>query len=499
MIRHLDSQYRSSKRYALLTGATGLLGRYLMRDLLLKGHKLAVLVRPSGQDRARERIETILQMWEEELGHRLPRPVLLSGDVTQSNLGLTPKQTRWAKEYLDQIIHGAAVLNFHGATRNDDPWRTNLTGTANVLEFSKLCDVSHFHYISTAYVCGKRDDTVYENELDVQQEFRNDYEISKFESESLVHESNWLKTRTVYRPAVIVGDSNTGYTSTYHGLFLYLRILAMLVPEQKLNEDGVFETPIRVPLDGDEPRNLVPVDWVSKTISHLVCTPEAHGQTYHLVPDKCTTTREVIEFCYDYFHSSGVEFCGTGAERTADNEFAEKMFENISIYAPYETSDPHFDKSNVNKYAGHLVCPPIDKQMVFRFIEFGKKNRWGKLKPKPPKVGRWIEAHLTEIALAAQKTMGALRINGANRLLKFGLDIHGPGGGQWQLAANNGKFEVTPGLPDDSSPVLRLSDIQINELLLRDEELTVAHQDEGAIDWTEPLETVLNEESDMNF
>jgi hypothetical protein len=107
---------------------------------------------------------------------------------------------------------------------------------------------------------------------------------------------------------------------------------------------------------------------------------------------------------------------------------------------------------------------------------------------------------LTEIALAAQKTMYALRINGANRLLKFGLDIHGPGGGQWQLAANDGKFEVTPGLPDDSSPVLKLSDIQINDLLLHSDEAEVAHSDEsaGSINWTTPLETVMSKKSDAD-
>ena len=436
-------------------------------------------------------------MWEDELGHRLPRPVLLTGDISEPNLGLSPKQLKWSKQYLDQVVHGAAVLKFHGATKQEEPWLTNLGGTEHVLDFARHCEVRHFHYISTAYVCGKRSDVVQEDELNENQEFRNDYERSKFESESLVRAADCFDTTTIYRPAVIVGDSETGYTSTYHGLFLYLRLLAMLVPEQKCNADGVFETPIRLPIEGDEPRNLVPVDWVAKTISHLVCTPEAHGRTYHLVPDKCTTARDVIEFCYEYFHSAGVEFCGSSVERTADNEFAQKLFENTSIYASYETSDPTFDKSNVIRFAGHLVCPPIDQQMVFKFLEFGKLNSWGKAKPKEPKVARWIESHLTEIALAAQKTMGALRINGVNKLLTFGLDIHGPGGGQWQLAANDGKFEVTPGLPDESCPVLKLSDLQINDLLLRNDRNAVepanAESAEGSINWTEPLEIVMTE------
>lgn len=487
----LDSQYRSNKRYTLLTGATGLLGRFLMRELLLKGTKLAVLVRPTKRDRIRERIESVLQMWEEELGQRLPRPVLLSGDVCSPNLGLSPKQLIWAADYCDQVIHGAAVLKFHGPTKSDDPWKTNLGGTQNVLEFAERCQVRHFQYISTAYVCGERNETIYEDELDKNQTFRNDYEISKFQAEKLVRAAECFETTTIYRPAVIAGDSETGYTSTFHGLFLYLRLMAMVIPEQKVNADGVAETPIKLPLNGDEPRNVVPVDWVAKTIAHLVRTPEARGRTYHLVPDKCTTARDLIEYCYEYFHSTGVEFCGSKVERKADDEFAQKLFANTSIYASYETSDPHFDKSNVTRFAGHLVCPPIDKEMIFRFLEFGKANKWGKVRSPQPKVGRWIEAHLTEIALAAQKTMGALRINGTNRSLRIGLDIHGPGGGQWQLATCDGKYVVSPGLPDDSCPVLKLSDLQINDLLLRNEDAGEAPQLQDAmIDWTSPLENM---------
>lgn len=498
MIRNglLDSQFRSNKRYTLLTGATGLVGRYLMRDLLLKGCKLAVLVRPTKTELVRERVESILQMWEEELGHRLPRPVILSGDVRQPNLGLSLKQQAWTADYCDSLIHGAAVLRFNSATRAEEPWVTNLGGTQNVVEFAKQSGIRHFHYISTAYVCGKRDDVVYENDLDVQQGFRNDYEVSKFEAEKLVRSADHFETTTIYRPAVIVGDSETGYTSTYHGLFLYLRLMAMLVPQQARNAEGVIETPIKLPLEGNEPRNLVPVDWVSRAITHLVCTPEAHDRTYHLVPDQCTTAREVIEYCYDYFNSDGVEFCGVQADRHADNEFAEKLFENTSIYASYETSDPHFDKRNLERFAGHLVCPSIDKQMIFQFMDFGEENKWGKARPQSPKVARWIEAHLTEIALAAQKTMGALGVNGASRLFRIGLDIHGPGGGQWQLAKSEaGRFEITSGLPDESCPVLKLSDLQINDLLMRSDETPTKAT--SSINWVPPLESVMTPDADQ--
>jgi hypothetical protein len=125
--------------------------------------------------------------------------------------------------------------------------------------------------------------------------------------------------------------------------------------------------------------------------------------------------------------------------------------------------------------------------MIFRFLEFGKKNNWGKRRLPKVKVSRWIESHLTEIALAAQKTMSALNISSKESVVLFGLDVSGPGGGQWQLACDDGKVTIAPGLPDDNCPTLKLCDVQINKLLLRD----VGRTENSVINWAQPLESVI--------
>ncbi|MEZ6044951.1 MAG: SDR family oxidoreductase [Planctomycetaceae bacterium] len=61
--------------YLLLSGASGLLGTYLMHDLMSRGVKLAVLVRSNRMATAAQRVETQLAFWEKQLGHSLPRPV----------------------------------------------------------------------------------------------------------------------------------------------------------------------------------------------------------------------------------------------------------------------------------------------------------------------------------------------------------------------------------------------------------------------------------------
>ena len=212
-----------------------------------------------------------------------------------------------------------------------------MDGTKNVVSLCDHFDVSQFHFLSTAYVCGQRDRRILEQDLDLGQKFRNDYEHSKFVAECYVRDHCNAKTVTIYRPAVVVGDSKTGATTSYHGLILYLRLLAMLVPQQQRNALGAHYTPIQLPMQGDEPRNLVPVDWVSQVICYLINKPAAHGETIHLAPEVRTTPRSIVDSCYDYFNSCGVEYAGPNSPADGhESEFAKSFFANTKIYQDYK-------------------------------------------------------------------------------------------------------------------------------------------------------------------
>ena len=467
---------KNDRPYVLLTGGTGLVGQYLLKDFLASNTLLAVLVRPGKKLDARERIEAAMQRWEKKLDRHLPRPVILVGNINEPMLGLSDHDQCWVANHCDSILHNAAILKFAGADKTQEPWKTNLGGTENVLEFAAATSIAHLHYVSTAYVCGVRDTVVMESELDVDQAFRNDYESSKFDAEKLVAAAEHFETKTVYRPAVIVGDSQTGFTSTYHGMFLYLRLLSTLIPLQHKDENGIYQTPIKLPMNGDEPRNLVPVDWVSSVICHLVKTKSAHGRTFHLVPDECSTTRMFIDACCEYFNSGGVEYMGEG-DRVGESGFAKMFFQNARIYQDYETSDPHFDKTNLNKFAGHLECPLIDSETIKRFITFGESDKWGRSRQEDPVVKAWFGDQFDRMSALLERLFHVDTCDTAkpNSMVEIGVNVLGPGGGQWTLSGfRGGEFHCLPGLLSDQIPTLKIDSSRLLVLLEEFEQL--AHQ-----------------------
>ena len=295
--------------YLLLTGGTGLLGAYLVRDLLKAGQNLALLVRSTRKEPAQARVESLMARWEEEDGREYPRPVVLAGDLTEESLGLDASARRWVARNCDSMMHNAASLTFHATGPNDEPWRSNLHGTRRVLDLCREAGIRKFHHVSTAYVCGLRQGRILESELDAGQTHGNDYEVSKFRAELMVRDSDFLDSPTFYRPGIILGDSKTGYTSTFYGFYVPLKLVSSLLNKAagvatnreelvaSIRYSGQRLTEI-LNLPDQAGKNYVPVDWVSAVMAQIALDSRHHGKTYHLTPDepvKLKLTREATE------------------------------------------------------------------------------------------------------------------------------------------------------------------------------------------------------------
>ena len=366
--------------HILLTGATGLLGEYLLRDLTREGRPMAVLVRSNRRSSAAERVEAILQHWKPICGH-LTAPKVLEGDITQTSLGLSDEDQHWAADNCSMLIHSAASLKFQPS--GDEPWNSNLNGTRNALDFCEASGIPKLHYISTAYVCGKVDSVAFETTVHGTSEPRNVYEASKRQAEQLVMNSDLTDPPTILRPSIIIGDSQTGYTSTFHGPYLPLRLALSMLSPKVASEAGIrigidaLRILKMMGLSGQERKNVVPVDWVSRCISRIVRAPELHGQIYHLTADRSLSvevltrmTSEFLNKAYGFDMADPVEF-----DPQLENYFTAQM----SVYREYWADDPTFDATNRILALPDEPPPVIDEDMMrimFQYVVDAEQQQY---------------------------------------------------------------------------------------------------------------------------
>ena len=102
----------------LVTGGTGLLGSYLVRDLLQAGRSLALLVRRDRKRSAAARVEALVRHWEDVLDAALPRPGVLEGDLSQPFCGLSEEDRHWVHWNCSELLNNAArrLLNLASTT-----------------------------------------------------------------------------------------------------------------------------------------------------------------------------------------------------------------------------------------------------------------------------------------------------------------------------------------------------------------------------------------------
>jgi thioester reductase-like protein len=415
----------------LLTGATGFLGRYLLRELLAASRPVAVLARDARGRPARERVEELVAFGSETLGRTLPQPVVLSGELGLPGLGLSAADRGWLGRHGGAVLHDAACVALRRSL-DGEPWKTNVEGTQRLLELCQAAGLSEFHHVSTAFVCGERAGVVREDERDAGQGFHNEYERSKCEAERRVRSAGGVRA-TVYRPSVIVGDSVTGYTSSYHGFYRFLELADRLAEP---SAGGRRFLPLRLPFAGNEPRNLVPVEWVARAVARLVGAPRWHGPTYHLTSPDPVPARAVKEVAERVLGVDGVSWAGPGKPAGA-TALEETFLEHLEEYWPYLGGDPTFDRRNAKAALPDLPCPRLDGDVLARLIRFAADDRWGRANRGKARdrarldCADYVERFLPESAGRSVLAQVPLDIT-------LGFVVRGPGGGRWAVRLRPG-------------------------------------------------------------
>jgi NAD(P)-dependent dehydrogenase (short-subunit alcohol dehydrogenase family) len=247
-----------------VTGATGFIGRNLVERLLRRQGTVYALVRAG----SRGRLEQLRTSW----GADGARVVPVSGDLTQSGLGVSEEDLLTLRGSVDHFFHLAAIYDMSAGAEAQEV--ANVEGTRHAVELAATIEAGCFHHVSSIAVAGlyrgewREDMFEQAEELDANPYFR-----TKHESERLVREECSRPWR-VYRPGIVVGDSRSGEIDKIDGPYYLFKLLqrARRVLPAWLPAIGV---------EGGE-INIVPVDFVADAIDHIAHQPDLDGQAFHL-------------------------------------------------------------------------------------------------------------------------------------------------------------------------------------------------------------------------
>ena len=425
-------------KYTILTGATGLLGSFLLRDLMIEDVPVVALVRSSKLETATERVEGVLQRFERQLGRALPRPIVMECNLREPELGLTSEAKAWLRRHADAILHNAASLSFV-ETDGGEPYKSNVDGTRNVLELCRAVGVRKFYHVSTAYVCGNRREKIMEKDFTDQFGFGNAYEKSKFTAEKMVRDADCLDSVTVFRPAIIVGDSVTGYTSTYHGFYAPMKILVPLVDPQDVDVAGVASFGEILGMNPNDHKNFVPVDWISRVMTAVIVDKRLHDETYHLTAANRVSIGDMSRLI-----AEGIKRYKKPSERQSANRAASDLsyllpifHDQMEVYQAYWRDDPEFDMSNTLRAVPQFPPTPMTPEQLLVFIRFAIESKFGWPKPKPTRIE-------FPVATALETNANFCECEMTNA---FGLRVSGVGGGDWTIGRVQGQATATRGLP----------------------------------------------------
>ncbi len=366
--------------HVFLTGATGFLGIYLLRDLLADTDATVhCLVRARNAQHAMERIQNTARRY---LGVGLDehyasgRISVVPGDLARPLLGLTEADFDRFARTVDVIHHPGGLVNFiypYSHMRS-----TNVEGTREIIRMAGRYRNIPVHYVSTMAVisgfgtAGVRHVTE-ETPLDHPDRLSVGYVESKWVAEGLL--LNAAKEGlpvAIYRAADISGDRETGAWNTS------TEMCAM----KKFVVDTGTAPVAELPLD------YTPVDCFAAGLLHTASSRLPAGEIYHLTNPRKANISLLVERLRAHGHTiqelpwdEWVDGIVTIAVEQPDHPmtpFAPLFIDRcstgeMSVAEMYlETTFPVFSRDNVeNALNGSgIEIPPVDDKMLDRYIRY---------------------------------------------------------------------------------------------------------------------------------
>jgi nucleoside-diphosphate-sugar epimerase len=352
-----------------LTGATGFLGSYLLRELLATGSDVVALVRDppaTAASRVRHAAEATGSVLPEDFDQRVR---LVRYDLQDAALGLDRATYMDLAESVDAVWHCAGSIALTGP--QDELYRTNVDGTRHVLELARAAgSTTRMIHTSTAYVAGARlNGVIHEDLLDDSAGFLTPYEESKFLAEQVVHDWSRRHERpvTILRPSVLVTERPVPPGAPRHPLAEIAAKMSLLQVEENIR--GLVELTgrdtlhLKVPGDPQAVLNLVQVEHAATAMTRLSgLAPDDLVDTFHVVHPHNTPVRMIT----DAMHACCPRLRVDIVRQAVSVGDAERAAIDVGAGASlYTTLRRRYDRTRFLAAVGRLPDPaPIDEDYL---------------------------------------------------------------------------------------------------------------------------------------
>ena len=265
-----------------VTGATGFIGKRLVKTLLARrGATVHFLLRPESTGK----VAGLLDYWGATGAGSKARAIAVFGDLTSKKLGVSADDMKTLKGKVDHVYHLAAVYDL--SADETSQVRVNIEGTRNAVEFAKAIDAGHLHHVSSIAAAGLYEGVFREDMFDEADGLDHPYFMTKHESEGIVRRESKVPW-TVYRPALVVGDSHTGEMDKIDGPYYFFKLI------QRMRQILPPWMP-SVGLEGGR-INIVPVDFVVAALDHIShAKSDLDKKCFHLVDPSGYRVGDVLD------------------------------------------------------------------------------------------------------------------------------------------------------------------------------------------------------------
>ena len=253
-----------------VTGATGFIGKRLVRTLLARrGATVYFLLRPGSEGK----VAALRQYWGLDDKSAAAKAIPIYGDLTAKRCAISVDDLKKLKGKIDHVYHLAAIYDLSADAESQV--QVNIEGTRNTVELAKAIDAVHLHHVSSIAAAGLYEGVFREDMFDEAEGLDHPYFMTKHESEKIVRKESKVPW-TVYRPAMVVGDSATGEMDKIDGPYYFFKLI------QRMRQLLPPWMP-SVGLEGGR-LNIVPVDFVVAALDHIShLKSELNRRCFHLV------------------------------------------------------------------------------------------------------------------------------------------------------------------------------------------------------------------------